>query len=62
MYSDIFRYFYMYLDIHLNVVGSYGSSPSFLASDSTYDRLGHLQHDVPGPGWRIGPGQGDCRF
>ncbi len=38
----------MYLDIHLNVVGSYGSSPSFLAPDSTYGRLEHLQHDVPG--------------
>ncbi len=51
----------MYLDIHLNVVGSYGSSPSFLAPDSTNGRLGHLQHDVPGPGWRIGPGAGNCR-
>ncbi len=46
----------MYLDIHLNVVGSNGSSPSFLAPDSTYGRLGHLQHDVPESGWRIGPG------
>jgi hypothetical protein len=35
----------MYLDIHLNVVCSYGSSPSFLAPDSTYGKLGHLQHD-----------------
>ncbi len=25
-----------------------------MASDSTYGRLGHLQHDVPGPGWRSG--------
>jgi hypothetical protein len=24
-----------------------------------YGRLGHLQHDVPG--WRIGPGAGNCR-
>ncbi len=31
----------MYLDLPLNVVGSYGSPPSFLAPDSTYDRLGH---------------------
>ena len=37
----------MYLGIHLNVVGSYGSSPLFLAPHSTYGRLGHLQHDVP---------------
>ncbi len=29
MYLDIFRYFFMSLDIHLKVVGSYGSSPSF---------------------------------
>jgi hypothetical protein len=42
MYLDVFRYFSMYLDIHLNVVNSYGSSPLFLAPDSTYGRLGHL--------------------
>ena len=38
----------MYLVIHLNVVGSYGSSPSFLAPDSTYDRLGHLKQGLAG--------------
>jgi hypothetical protein len=51
----------MYLDINLNVVSSYGSSLSFLAPDSNYGSLGHLQHDVPEPGWRIVPEVGNCR-
>jgi hypothetical protein len=38
----------MYLDIHLNVVGSYGSSPSFLAPDSTYGRLDICNMMCPG--------------
>ncbi len=41
-------------------MSSYGSSPSFLAPDSTYGRPRHLQHDVPEPGWRIGPEAGNA--
>jgi hypothetical protein len=45
----------MYLDIHMNGVGSYGSSPLFFSPYNTYGRLGHLQHDAPAGGSGLEP-------
>ena len=47
MYLDIFRYFWMYLDIHLNVVcnGSYGSH--FYVWPLAAPRNDYIDEDLP---------------